>query len=181
MSGEARTTIREARPDDLAAVAAVFLACWHESYPGFLSPGVAGLYDEDGARALWRRTLVDPPADATVLVAELPGRSVSGVIRIGRDPDLPAAGHVYSLYVHPEAQGLGVGARLLAAADGRFRRDGVEEATLWVFAANAAARAFYVHLGWQPDGGERVEPAYGEPEVRLRRSIPHSGGEGGAT
>lgn len=171
MNPEAAITIREARPDDLTAVAAVFLACWHDSYADFLPPDVIDMYDEDGARALWRPALSDPPADAVVFVAEQTGRGVLGVIRIGKDPDEPAAGHVYSLYVRPDTQGLGVGTRLLAAADDRFGRDGVHEATLWVFAANAAARGFYARLGWLPDGGERVEPQYGRPELRLRRSL----------
>lgn len=174
MNPGAALTIRGARPDDLAAVATVFLACWHDSYAGVLPTHVIDLYDEDGARALWRSTLSDPPADAVVSVAEQTGRGVLGVIRIGRDPDEPAAGHVYSLYVHPDTQGLGVGTRLLADADGRFRRDGLHEATLWVFLANAAARGFYSRLGWRPDGGERVERQYGEPELRLRRTLRDS-------
>lgn len=178
MNPEAAVTVREARPGDLSAVAAVFLACWHDSYAGFLPAHVIGMYDEDGARALWRPTLSNPPADAVVLVAEQTGRGVLGVIRIGRDPDEPAAGHVYSLYVHPDTQGFGVGTRLLAAADDRFRRDGVDEATLWVFAANAAALGFYSRLGWQPDGAQRVEPQYGEPEVRLRRTLRDGDGDG---
>lgn len=172
MNPEAAVTVRAARPDDLAAVAAVFLACWHDSYAGFLPADVMGMYDEDGARALWRPTLTSPPADAVVLVAEQEGRDLLGVIRIGKDPDEPAAAHVYSLYVRPDTQGLGVGTRLLAAADERFRRDRMDEVTLWVFAANDAARGFYARLGWLPDGGERVEPQYGEPEVRLRRVLP---------
>ncbi len=171
MNSQAAIIVREAHAGDLGAIAAVFLACWHDSYTDFLPSDAIDSYDEDGARALWRPTLSNPPADAVVLVAEQPGRDVLGVIRIGRDPDEPSAGHVYSLYVRPDAQGLGVGTRLLAAADDRFRRGGVVETTLWVFAANAAARGFYSRLGWQPDGAERVEPRYGEPELRLRRTL----------
>lgn len=44
-------------------------------------------------------------------------------------------------------------------------------ATLWVFEANAAARTLYARNGWLPDGGTRVEPEFGEPEVRLRRAL----------
>lgn len=171
MSRGSDVTIRAARPEDLAAVADVFLACWRESYADFLPAHVIGLYDEVGARAIWRPSLVGPAADISVLVAEGADGSVVGVVRIGRDPGEPGAGHVYSLYVDPEAQGRGVGARLLAAADDRFGFDGLREVTLWVFAANVAARRFYAREGWRPDGGERVEPAYGEPELRLRRPV----------
>jgi hypothetical protein len=58
-----------------------------------------------------------------------------------------------------------------------LRETGYAEATLWVFADNTAARAFYAKQGWLPDGGIRVEAAYRLPEVRLRHAIPgHAGG-----
>lgn len=170
MTTEPAIVVREARPADLTAVAAVFLACWRDSYPSVLPPDVVGMYDEDAALALWRPALCCPRADAVVLVAEQTGRGILGIIRIGKDPDAPRTGHVFSLYVRPEAQGLGVGTRLLAVADDRFRDEGAHEATLWVFEANSAARRFYSSLGWRPDGAKRVEPQFGEPEVRLRRT-----------
>lgn len=179
MSGASAGPVRAARPEDLSAVADVFLACWRESYAGLLPEHVIGLYDEGGARTVWRPALVEPAPDTSVLVAEGADGSVVGVVRIGRDPGEPEAGHVFSLYVHPGAQGHGVGARLLAAAEDRFRSDDRREATLWVFAANVAARSFYARQGWQPDGGERVEPAYGEPELRLRRQVRAAGGRDG--
>jgi ribosomal protein S18 acetylase RimI-like enzyme len=80
-------------------------------------------------------------------------------------------GHVFSLYVDPDAQGTGVGGRLLAEAERWFGSEGLAEATLWVFEANARARAFYARHGWQPDGGMRVEPEFGEPEIRLRSRL----------
>lgn len=163
--------VRAARADDLAAIAALFLSCWHETYAVFLPMDVIDLYDADGARALWRPALHGRGTDASVLVAEQAGHDVLGVARVGTDPDEPAAGHIFSLYVRPDTHGLGVGTRLLAAAAAQFRQHGLDQATLWVFAANAAARRFYARLGWQPDGGERIEPQYGQPEVRLRRTV----------
>ena len=170
MSAEA-ISLREARPSDLGPVAALFLACWRVSYAGVLPDRVIELFDEDGARALWQRVLERPPAGSGGVVAEQPGRGVVGIIRLGSDPDELTAGHVFSLYVDPATQGLGVGGRLLDEAVRRFRATGRVQATLWMFAANTAARTFYAHHGWQPDGGQRVEPEYGEPEVRLRRTL----------
>ena len=184
MKPQLAVVVREARPSDLAAVAAAFLACWRTSYAGFLPADVIDMYDDDSARALWHPTLCNPPAGAIVFVAERTGRDVLGdvlgVLRIGPDPDEPTAGHVYSLYVRPDTQGLGVGTRLLAAADDLFRRDDVHEATLWVFAANATALGFYSRMGWHADGAQRVEPEYGEPELRLRRTLRDGPGDGGA-
>ncbi|MEU5943483.1 GNAT family N-acetyltransferase [Micromonospora sp. NPDC047548] len=161
--------VRPAVPADAVTVGAVFLACWHRSYANLLPAAVRARYDEAGAVALWRRVLAAAPDG--VLVADVAGHGVRGVVRFGADPDEPRRGHVFSLYVHSEAQGLGLGRTLLHDAAGKLRAAGHATATLWVFAANDAARAFYAAQGWTPDGGTRVEEAYGEPEVRLRRSL----------
>ena len=92
-------------------------------------------------------------------------------MEMGRDPHEAYAGHVFSLYVDPDTQGSGVGGQLLEEAEAWFRSEGLAEATLWVFEANSRARCFYERHGWTPDGGERVEPEFGEPEVRLRRAL----------
>jgi ribosomal protein S18 acetylase RimI-like enzyme len=159
-------TIRPARADDLDAIVRVFLACWHGSYADLLPPDVRDLYTLDTASAIWAQAPLD-----RMVVAEVPGDSVLGVTRFGPDPDDPLLGHVFSLYVHPHAQGLGLGRRLLTTATRRLRADGFAAATLWVFADNASAREFYAGQGWAPDGGERVEPAYRLPELRLRTAI----------
>jgi ribosomal protein S18 acetylase RimI-like enzyme len=104
-------------------------------------------------------------------VADHAERGISGFSQIGGDPEAPERGHVYSLYVHPDTRGLGVGRMLLGAAVKVLRATGAGEATLWVFAANTSARAFYARTGWEPDGVERTEVAYREPELRLRRRL----------
>lgn len=163
--------VREAQPGDLERVADIFLACWRGTYAGFLPDRAIAIFDDRGARDLWRPTLTGLPDDGVVLVAERPGEPVLGVVRLGTDPDEHTAGHIFSLYAHPDAQGLGVGRLLLTAAEARFGRLGIDVATLWVFAANDQARRFYQRMGWRPDGATRVEARYGEPEIRLRRTM----------
>jgi ribosomal protein S18 acetylase RimI-like enzyme len=163
--------LRGAAADDLDAVAALFLACWRQSYRGVLPEAVVELYDEVRARDLWQRSFAGLAAGREIVVAELPDHTIAGVATVGEDPDRPRSGHVYSLYVHPHAQGQGVGARLLSAAVERLEACGFAEASLWVFEANVRGRAFYERLGWHPDGATRVEPEYGEPECRLTRSL----------
>lgn len=162
--------VRAARGDDLEPVAAIFLACW-QGYVDFLPERIIGVYEADDARALWRRILSSSDPSRTCIVAESVEGDVLGVIAAGIDPDQPATGHVFSLYVGPTARGMGVGARLLAVAIEQFRRQHLVEATLWVFAANTGARRFYSGLGWHSDGSMRVEAEYGEPEVHLRRAL----------
>jgi ribosomal protein S18 acetylase RimI-like enzyme len=161
--------IRPGMPYDADAAGRVFLACWRVSYADLLSPAALARYDEPAALALWRRILGAHPDG--VLVAEVPGTGVRGVTRLGADPDEPARGHVFSLYVHPDGQRLGLGGLLLRAAIDRLRAAGHDSASLWVFEANATARAFYARHGFTPDGVTRVEEAYGAPELRLHRPL----------
>ena len=163
-------SVREANPNDVAAVTALFLRCWRESYAEVLPAHVIAVFDETSARELWERALVSPRPGTAGLVAVDDGRVV-GVTRIGSDPDEAAAGHVFSLYVDPAAQGKGIGGLLLGAADGRFATESRGEATLWVFEANGPACRFYERHGWHPDGGTRVEAEFGEPEIRLRHEV----------
>jgi GNAT superfamily N-acetyltransferase len=165
--------IRRGAADDAAAAGAVFLACWHRSYARVLPGPVRARYDEASAVALWQRILRAPDG---VLVADVPEQGVRGVARFGADPDDERHGHVFSLYVHPDTQGLGLGRLLLHAATEKLRAAGYGTATLWVFAGNHGARAFYAAQGWTPDGGPRGEEAYGEPEIRLRRDLAEAVG-----
>jgi ribosomal protein S18 acetylase RimI-like enzyme len=163
--------VREAGPDDLEPIVAIFLACWRRSYASFLPEGVIGIYDDTSARALWEPTLDNADAARVTLVAVRADGEVLGVVSMGADPDESACGHIYSLYVQPDAQGLGVGAGLMEASVRKFRDQRVECATLWVFEANQPARRFYRRLGWSPDGSARIEELYGAPQVRLRRTL----------
>jgi ribosomal protein S18 acetylase RimI-like enzyme len=160
------TSVRLAGAGDLDAVTRAFLACWRDSYAGLLPPDVRDLYTADSAGELWRRVPLD-----RMLVAEVAGSGVLGMVRFGADPDDPQRGHVFSLYVHPDGQGHGVGRALLTAATEALAGRGYAQATLWVFTDNTAARAFYARLGWQPDGATRTEEAFRLPEIRLHRRL----------
>ena len=158
-------TLRPATSDDRDAIVAVFLACWRESYVGVLPAAAIEAMTDDRAQALWRRVLLS--TEGTVLVAEHDGL-VQGVARFapGHEGD---TGAVHSLYVSPDARGLGLGTRLLDAAYESLGEGGAESVALWVFAANAPSIAFYRGRGWLPDGGTRTQAEFGEPELRLRR------------
>lgn len=167
-----QTTLRTATSDDRDGIVDVFLACWRESYAGILPAAAIESMSDDRARALWERVLASP--HGTVLVAEHDGR-VLGVTRFAEETDADGrpTGAVHSLYVSPEARGLGLGSLLLGTAYDTLRAGGASSAALWVFAANAPSIRFYRGRGWLPDGATRTQEEFGEPELRLRR-------EGGA-
>ncbi len=156
-------TLRAARVEDRDGIVAVFVACWRESYAGILPPTAIAAMTDERARDLWERVLASP--HGTVLVAEHGGRLL-GVTRFAMEA---GGGAVHSLYVSPEARGLGLGSLLLGTAADTLRAGGADSVVLWVFAANAPSIQFYRGRGWLPDGATRTQEEFGEPELRLRR------------
>ena len=56
--------------------------------------------------------------------------------------DAPYQGEVFTLYVHPDCQGQGIGQRLLSGLFDGLRERGMNSAVVWVLAMNPA-RFFY--------------------------------------
>jgi ribosomal protein S18 acetylase RimI-like enzyme len=119
--------IRAAREEDAGSIATVFLDA---------RAGMAYLprLHTDAETRVWIREVV--LVEDEVLVAEESGRVV-GFEAIGDEV-------LEHLYVHPSAQGQGLGTRLLAEAKGR-RAGGLR---LWVFQRNERARRFYERHGF---------------------------------
>jgi GNAT superfamily N-acetyltransferase len=165
--------IRPAFDADTPEIAGVDVRAWHHAYGGFLDEQRLAERTTEVRAARWREILAGEESETLVL--EVAGR-IAGYVTIGqaRDEDAgPATGEIYALYVDPPAQGAGVGARLLEVAERRLRERGCERATLWTFAENGLARAFYEGRGWvldeAPGSSEDCE-SWG-PAVRYRRSL----------
>jgi GNAT superfamily N-acetyltransferase len=112
--------------------------------------------------------------DLTLLMAEEDGE-VRGYAGCGasRDDDTgPEVGEVRSLFVASASWRSGVGKALMAAALDDLRERGCTEATVWSFAANDRANAFYEAQGFTRDGAERTEDRFADiPSVRYRRNL----------
>jgi GNAT superfamily N-acetyltransferase len=123
--------------------------------------------------ARWHALLADP--GLTMLLAE-EGGELLGFTACGesRDTDVgPTVGEVRTFFVAPGHWRLGVGRALMAAALDDLLERGYAEATVWSFAANARANAFYEAHGFARDGAERCEEVWADiPEVRYRRPLP---------
>ena len=87
-----------------------------------------------------------------LLVAETDGGRRLGFIHLESRQDyftLEEYGHVGILAVAQEAEGKGVGALLMRAAEGWARERGYRLLTLNVFEDNRRARSVYEHLGYR--------------------------------
>lgn len=157
------TTLRPATSADLPGITDVFWECWTRSYAAFASAEDLARLSRADADVVWADAVT---RGSTVVAVDASG-PVTGVVRFDVTGDQLA---VHSLYVHPDAQGHGLGGLLLDAADDDAGP--VDGSDLWVLRDNKAARTFYDRRGWRPDGATRIEEAFGVPETRLTRTRP---------
>jgi len=144
----------------------VQVAGWHTAYRGIVPDALLAAMTVEGREARWREILA---SGSVVLVAE-EGEDVVGWTAVW-----PEVGEVKGLYVRPDRARRGIGSALLRAAHRELAAAGREEAVLWVFAANAAARAFYAAHGYVADGAAMIHPESGAEEVRLFRRLVGDG------
>lgn len=95
--------------------------------------------------------------DAALLVAELPGGELVGRLSLMRDPH-PASSHVADLGVMVAAphRRLGIGTRLMRAAEEWAADAGISKLELHVFPHNEPAISLYRKLGYEREGLRRA-------------------------
>jgi ribosomal protein S18 acetylase RimI-like enzyme len=163
-------TVRPARVEDVAQMAAVNVRCWQETYRGLVSDDV--LDDPGFAPArerFWTAALTDERyRENRVAVAERDGELV-GIAMSGPPLDDGAAWarQLYVLYVLVAHHGTSAGPALLEAVV-----DPDESAALWVADPNPRAQAFYRKHGFVADGTDQVEG--GVREIRMVRGTAHA-------
>ena len=161
----ARLTARRATAADAARIADLAVRAWEAAYRGLLPDQLLDARTVAGEQAAWGAYLEqEPDGFATWL-------SRDGFARTGPSEDVEGAGEVYGLYVDPARIGTGAGRALFADAVGELAARGFRLATVWVFEGNERALRFYRSAGFEPDGGRKLDPAHGVPELRLRRTL----------
>jgi GNAT superfamily N-acetyltransferase len=140
-------------------MAATFVAAAHVAWP-WLGGGLLAA--------------LQPPEDAfrTRLEAGDPGFVAPGGFVL---LDVVAA-EIGALYVHPDAEGTGLGRALLERGLGELAARGHADAALWTEERNAGPLRFYAHLGWHPDGGVRERTWHGARLRELRLVRPTATG-----
>lgn len=138
-------TVRQARPNDAAAIARVYIESWHDTYPGVLSKALLCAMTPKGQTMRWHAAI---RARDMVLVAE---HEKHGIVAMGsagatRDRGFGFDGEVYTLYVDPAFYGRGAGRLLLNGAFAGLRQRGFRSCVIWAHAKNNA-RFFYEAMG----------------------------------
>ena len=139
------TEIRQARPEDAVAIAAVHETSWLQAYTGVLPGNALRAMVARRDVSWWKRAIRQ---STRVLTLEVGGR-VAGYATIGpnRVRSLSQGGEVYELYLAPEYQGLGFGRKLFLTARQDLRASGRPGSVVWVLEDNEPAVRFYENAG----------------------------------
>jgi ribosomal protein S18 acetylase RimI-like enzyme len=153
-------TVRQARPDDAAGVARVYIEAWHDTYPAILPKQLLCAMTPKGQAARWHAAI---RGREPVLVAEHERHGIIGMSSLGaaRDREMGFDGEVYTLYVDPPFQGAGAGRALLDGAFAELKRRAFRSCVIWAHAQNHA-RFFYEAMGGRLIA-ERTARMMGDP------------------
>ncbi|HEY0302547.1 MAG TPA: GNAT family N-acetyltransferase [Rhizomicrobium sp.] len=154
-------TVRVARPKDAAEIARIYIASWHDTYPGVLSAALLCTMTSKGQTARWHAAIRSQKRE-NVLVAEDAKAGMVAMASLGpaRDKSFGYDGEVYTLYVDPDYYGRGAGRTLLNGAFAVLKARGFTSCVIWAHAKNNA-RFFYETMGGRTVA-ERKAPVMGE-------------------
>ncbi len=145
-----QTPVRDAKPEDADAIAALHVTSWRKSYKNILPESYLAAEIEIERSCFWHRKLADLPPDELVLITRS-GGALTGFIQVTRTGEPGYDAVIQALHVHPRRHGSGTGKRLLASAARRLLAVGAESVCLRVFDANKQAIGFYTRLGGMAD------------------------------
>jgi ribosomal protein S18 acetylase RimI-like enzyme len=168
--------VRRARRQDARAIAELHVRAWRSAYRGLVPDELLDALSIEERERAWTEVLGGTDGSSFTLVAVGGDGRVVGFCTArtpSRDDDASeGTAEVAATYVDPGHWRAGVGGSLLQSTLAELRRAGFRDATLWVFADNDSARAFYRAFGFEPDGRERrADRRARQLEVRLRVRI----------
>lgn len=132
---------------DLGAIAEVHIQAWRAAYRGLVPDAVLDQRSIESCEDLWRDALAS--GEPALLLARS-GDDCVGFIAYGaaRDDDAgPRCAEIWTLYLHPDHWGRGLGRQLWQAACQALVDKGIDTVFLWVVTGNHRAIAFYHAMG----------------------------------
>lgn len=155
--------IHQMRPEEYDQKAYVHWKSWQETYSGLMDGHLLANQTLEKCQNIARRW------PQNTLVAVLDGRVIGFACYVPyRGDDLAHCGEVQAIYVLKEAQGLGIGRKLMDAALKEL--SDYNTVVLWVLKGNNHAIGFYEHYGFHFDGTQKTA-AVGT-ELRMVFQLP---------
>ena len=170
---------RLATAEDAAAIGALHVMSWRETYAGLLPQKMLDGLSPESRAAMWATVLDAPssPIGTRVHIAESAGEIVAfGACGGQRDDAMRErgfAGEIGAIYILRSQQCCGVGRALMSLMARDLMARQVPGASLWVLRENVRARGFYKGLGGAIITEKKVaegdttlhEVAYGWPDL----------------
>ncbi|PXW26659.1 ribosomal protein S18 acetylase RimI-like enzyme [Paraburkholderia caballeronis] len=149
-------SLRPATAADAPLIAAMHAASWQATYRHLLPAAFLDRDVVDERAAYWRARMEAPGGERRlVLIAQRDDtREPVGFVCVEKQPDSPWGVLLDNLHALPAHQGIGVGKRLMRAAQDWARAQGDTQLYLYVLEGNAPAIAFYERQGWEYSGAE---------------------------
>ena len=139
---------RRATIEDAHSISSIHMDSWKNAYAGMVPySALARMINRRGVdwwqKAIRRSTII--------LVLEV-GDEIAGYATLGpnRVNTLPFEGEVYEIYLRPEYQGIGLGAKLFADAKRELSHRGYKGLVVWSLTDNDPALSFYRNAGGRP-------------------------------
>lgn len=163
-------TVRDAGPEDAAALARVRELSWRSAYDGLLSPALIEVATGPDGAERQRAFLTEDPARRALLAED--GDAAVGMAVYGPDRHPGGDAELYAIYVLPEHWSRNVGAPLMDRVLEGVRTGGHSRLALWVLAANLRARSFYERYGFAATDQKIIE-RFGHMtyDVRYEREV----------
>lgn len=170
-------SVRVAWADDAAAIAALQLGTWAQTYAELL-PTDSIPTDVQGAAAAWHQSLTRPPdARNRVMVALERNRVVGFAITSpATDPDCDPMvdAELSEVTVLLDERGKGHGSRLLQATAETMQADRFRRAVTWAIASDDTLRGFLTSAGWAADTAHRELDLDGTGQTLVKQVRLHT-------
>ena len=142
-------TIRPARLEDLPGIARIHVDSWRTTYKGLIADEFLAALSYEGRAQIWSMNLNDPENNSFLYVAETGPGGIVGFVSAGpaRGDDQDYLGELYAIYLLQQAQGQGLGRKLVNIAMGELCKRGFSSMILWVLKDNLPSRKFYEAVG----------------------------------
>lgn len=140
--------IHDATVEDATGIAKVHVSSWQTSYKGLMPDEAIAARSIEQRQSMWERILGDEESQSINLVAEIEGKIV-GFASGGSLQDAVDGfdGELYAIYLLQDAQGKGIGRKLMQTLATRMHRAGYQNLILSVLKNNTKSRGFYEKMG----------------------------------